>query len=956
MAASSNSKTKASGEAKKKASESQSNKKTSSGEAAKSKSGQNAKSRQATGRAQKTGAKAAARRSDARGQLASQLTPFCLYIAALLFLLVLIPGISGDGIVISFLRNAMLGLFSAAAFAVPILLVMLGAFWRRGGGGDRIGWQFWDTLGISFVFSILLHIVLSGKSSFDIVSLYKSGITYESGGVVGGFFASVFITCLGKVISVILLCTVMLVLCLLLFGLTPGAVYAMVKERAAENRARRREAQDNYEVAEAEGELPPAKSAAALPSAANHALPAPRETKKSHRGGAKFDPDVDISSDDNADELKESPDTTPDEGEADEIDKKIFDEVMRRTRERYGEQSFEKEASEASSAVPPRAEAAAVQSKADHAATSRKKTRREEAERLPLEPVSEKSESIDLAKIFVDPDAIALLRGVKAASFDESDYEGAAADEDIIEAERRAVEEIMPDAIGKEPSVPEPEAVVPVYEFPSLTLLAEPKATAGADIGELKETAQRLVDTLASFRVRTKISDIFHGPTITRYELTPDVGTRVSSIANLADDIALNLAAESVRIEAPIPGKAAVGVEVPNRTRETVYLRQLFDTDEFRNAKGLLTAALGCDVAGQPVYCNIAKMPHLLIAGTTGGGKSVCINCIIMSILYRTTPDQVRLIMIDPKQVEFVPYNGIPHLHVPVVSDMKKAAGTLQWAVGEMEKRYEMIRDVGMKNIEGYNKVTENDPEKPYMPYLVIFIDELADLMMTASDDVETPICRIAQKGRAAGVHIIIGTQRPSVDVVTGLIKANFPSRIALTSASQTDSRTILGTGGAEKLLGRGDMLYAPIGAPKPLRVQGAFVDEDEVDAVTEFLKGICPTPSYDEAAIDGIEEASRQCGNGKKGARDASDGSDNGGAFGDDPMMRQALELAVDAGKISTSLIQRRLSLGYGRAAKLIDRMEALGFVGPPDGSRPREVLISRQAFQELVLKEGLD
>ncbi len=863
--------------------------------------------------------------------LGAQIVPFCLYIAALLVLLVLIPAASGDGIVISFLRRALFGLFSASAFAVPVLLVLLGVFWRSGGGGTRVGWQFYCSLAVAFVFSVTLHIVLSGEAVFDIPTLFNGGVDYSTGGVIGGFFGSVFLVCLGRVVSLILLIAALFVLCLLLFGLTPNAVYIAAKSRAAERREARAElaeTEDGYE------DEPEPETAAIVPAPA-----------KEHGGRKKFDTDVDMSGDSHEDgELHGIPDLTPEGEEVADIDKKIFDEVMRRTRERYGEQSFEK----GSSGSPELAE------KNDNSA---KAERHKKVERL--EPVEKDADAdgIDLSKIFVDPDAIALLKKRSAApAFDESAREGEASREDILEAERQAVDDTVPDD-GAGTLAPEAEAAVPVYEFPPLDLLAKPKAATEADIAELRETAQRLVDTLASFRVKTKISDIFHGPTITRYELTPEVGTRVSSIANLSDDIALNLAAESVRIEAPIPGKAAVGVEVPNRTRETVYLRQLFDTDEFRGAKSLLTAALGLDVAGQPIFCDISKMPHLLIAGTTGGGKSVCINCIIMSILYRTTPDQVRLIMIDPKQVEFVPYNGIPHLHVPVVSDMKKAAGTLGWAVGEMERRYEMIRDVGMKNIEGYNKVTNGDPEKPYMPYLVIFIDELADLMMTASDDVETPICRIAQKGRAAGVHIIIGTQRPSVDVVTGLIKANFPSRIALTSASQTDSRTILGTGGAEKLLGRGDMLYAPIGAPKPLRVQGAFVGEDEVEAVTEFLKGICPVPNYDEDAIDGIEEAARQCGNGKRGSREAAEeGGGGDGVFGDDPMMRQALELAVDSGKISTSLIQRRLSLGYGRAAKLIDRMEALGFVGPPDGSRPREVLISRQAFQELVLKEGSD
>ena len=364
-----------------------------------------------------------------------------------------------------------------------------------------------------------------------------------------------------------------------------------------------------------------------------------------------------------------------------------------------------------------------------------------------------------------------------------------------------------------------------------------------------------------------------------------------------------------------------------------------------------MNVVLGKSVAGEPIYLDIAKMPHLLIAGATGMGKSVCINTMIISLLYKATPDEVKMILIDPKKVEFSMYNGIPHLLVPVVSDPKKAAGSLHWAVTEMERRFEMIEDVGVRDVMSYNRITENDPEKERLPQIVIVIDELADLMMTAPDDVEDSICRLAQKARAAGMHLVIGTQRPSVDVVTGLIKANVPSRIACTMASQVDSRTILDVAGAEKLIGKGDMLYSPVGFNKPMRVQGAFVSDSEVESVVQFLKNACGSCEYNDDVMAQIDREAARCGMGKKGGGGAVDLDDED--MDSDPMLGQALKLAVESGKISTSLIQRKLSLGYGRAAKLIDKMQILGYVSPPEGQKPRTVLISKQQYMEMVLKQ---
>ncbi|MBQ2863465.1 MAG: DNA translocase FtsK, partial [Clostridia bacterium] len=489
-----------------------------------------------------------------------------------------------------------------------------------------------------------------------------------------------------------------------------------------------------------------------------------------------------------------------------------------------------------------------------------------------------------------------------------------------------------------------------IYRFPPISILAKaaPINESGAQ-EELAQNARKLVDTLMSFKVKTKILSVSRGPTITRYELSPEAGTRVRSIANLVDDIALNLATSGVRIEAPIPGKSAVGIEVPNKNVSTVRLRELIDSNSFKNAESKLNVALGVDVAGTPVYCNIAKMPHMLIAGATGMGKSVCINSIISSILYKATPDEVKLILVDPKKVEFNIYNGLPHLLVPVVSDPQKAAGSLNWAVGEMERRFSLIDEVGVRDITGYNEITKNDPDREPMPYVVIIIDELADLMMTAPDAVETSICRLAQKARAAGMHLVIGTQRPSVDVITGLIKANIPSRIAFTVASQVDSKTIIDIGGAEKLIGRGDMLYAPVGFMKPLRVQGAFVSDEEVRALTDFIRSEGGFIEYDPDIISSIEREAERCA--QKGKSGSGDFDEDELRENVDPKFREALEIAVNAGKISTSLLQRNLSVGYGRAAKIIDRMQALGYVSPPDGQKPREVLITKQMYMEMVV-----
>ena len=488
-----------------------------------------------------------------------------------------------------------------------------------------------------------------------------------------------------------------------------------------------------------------------------------------------------------------------------------------------------------------------------------------------------------------------------------------------------------------------------VYTLPPMSLLNEVKKPAKPDDieNEIHRNAQKLVETLKSFGVQTTFLGASRGPSVTRYELQPAPGVKISKIAGLADDVALNLAVSGVRI-APVPDKAAVGIEIPNKVKETVFFRELVDSETFKKTfANKLDSVLGKDISGETVRCNVSKMPHLLIAGTTGSGKSVCVNSIIMSILMKSTPSDVRLIMVDPKQVEFMMYNGIPHLLIPVVTDPKKAAGALAWSVTEMENRYTLFSENNVRNIDGYNELVEKGMiDGEIMPRIVIFIDELADLMMASPKDVEDSIVRLAQKARAAGMHLVIATQKPTVQVVTGLIKGNIPSRIALMVASQVDSRVILDASGAEKLLGNGDMLYMPVGSPKPIRLQGCYVSDDEVERVVEFIKQTFRA-EYDENIMAEIERQTEIVANTDKSASaDDSEGDDADEKLGD------AIEFVVTAGQASTSALQRHLKLGYGRAARLIDTMEKMGIVGPFEGSKPRAVLMTKQEWYERKLR----
>ncbi|MDE6664749.1 MAG: DNA translocase FtsK [Ruminococcus sp.] len=487
------------------------------------------------------------------------------------------------------------------------------------------------------------------------------------------------------------------------------------------------------------------------------------------------------------------------------------------------------------------------------------------------------------------------------------------------------------------------------YNLPYLDLLTSPKnrLNSAEAAAEMREKADIIVNTLKSFKVEVRIRDILRGPAITRYEVQPGVGVQVKKIKSLEDDIALNLAAQGVRIEAPVPGKSVVGIEVPNENKDVVTIREILSSPDFVNAKSKLAFAVGKDIAGNIIIGDIAKMPHVIIAGTTGSGKSVCTRSIIMSILYNSTPDEVRLILIDPKIVEFKVFDGIPHLLIPIVTDCKKAAGALNWAVNEMMRRYQIFADAGANDLKSYNSYAKQNEDIQTMPQIVVFIDELADMMLVAGKEVEDYICRLAQMGRAAGIHLVIATQRPTTDVITGLIKANIPSRIALSVMSQVDSRTIIDMAGADKLLGNGDMLYMPIGTSKPVRIQGCFASSKDINATLDYIRQQVEG-EYDNDIMQAVENFVPQT----KGNSNTDDFASTA-PLTDEDFVEKAIEVAVSNGQLSTSMLQRKLKLGYARAARIMDELEELGVIGASEGAKPRKVLMSKMQYDERKLRK---
>ncbi len=848
-----------------------------------------------------------------RSFFVSQVLPYILIVAAIFLIVCYFTGGGEDpGIINGFIYSTLTGLFSASAFVLPVFLLasaILGLTEKTDvSSGTR-----YTFAGISMLLLGALLQLLTPAGTFSPVTLFKNGTELSGGGFIGGLIGEFFLLCFKEAGSYVLIIAFLILSVLLMLGLTPKYIYVYIayKIKTSRDEAARRRAEEmldepiHFRDPDAIAEAYEAKQAERVKEKAEKAEPSKRKPK--------FDTDVPVDVEIPEDVLP------PVEEKAEEVesapvdlDAAIFNEVLERTRSGKSPEEIAAEEAFFEGAEKPKAEA-----------------------------VSPKAEEIKPEVSGVSADSAAILDQLADAYLGrDGEKESALSVERSDEGEITSIEQVAIE-------IPKPE-----YKFPPIDLLSEDKGSKAGDIrGELHDNAAKLVRVLGSFNVKTKIVGVSRGPTITRYELLPEAGTRVRSIANLVDDIALNLATTGVRIEAPIPGKAAVGIEVPNKVAETVYLRSLIETKEFSESASKISTALGKNVGGEPVFMDIKKMPHLLIAGATGMGKSVCINCLLVSMLYKASPDEVKLMLIDPKKVEFNIYNGLPHLLVPVVSDPKKAAGSLNWAVNEMERRFGLIEAVGVRDIASYNEITKNDPDYEYMPQIVIVIDELADLMSTAPDDVETSIARLAAKARAAGMHLIIGTQRPSVDVITGVIKANIPSRIACTVASQVDSRTIIDRSGAENLIGRGDMLYSPVGSAKPMRVQGAFVSDREVDEVVSYIKShnVADENAKGDEIMKEIEAAAAMCG-AKKGSGGAvAEGGDGDG----DPLVRQALDVAFESGKISTSLLQRRLSIGYGRAAKIIDRLEELGYVSAPEGQKPRQLLITKQEFMEMVLRD---
>ena len=919
--------------------------------------------RREAARSESTDKQHASKAKKPRRSLGYKITPyvllcFSLILAVCMIIVRLLDMDEGAGAIGYFLQGFFGGLFGGAAIFLPLILGYIGIKWCV----HNVKWKERDmvpssefyaeyrkakrALVLQVVMASLVFLtistmmgVLADYGDLDVLDMWEDGYEtlVEGGGVIGGMLGYALTLAFRQVVSMIILGILLFLFVILALGLTPDFFVTKIREhheshreeraiRAAERKeleaARREEAHRaklEEQKAREERRIALEKEKREAEEAARRAWEEERASAAAaaaaatvYRGEAEAAPKNEITHDEIMDMVEPADADLP------------FDE----------EPAVEEPAVEEPSTDPIEAMTANLGKDYGESAL----------------PESGEYDSLDR---FLDslnqkePEQTAVEEKAPAAAPKKKELTPFELSELASEELLSDVSEVTPEQA--EESEPEPEIPARPYLFPPMELLIKKEQAEKEDFtAELRENAQLLLETLKSFRINIKSIDYSRGPTITRYELRPEAGVRVRSIANLVDDIALSLATSGVRIEAPIPGKPAVGIEVPNRNRATVFLRDLIDNSQFIEAKSKLTASLGMDVGGNPIYFDITKMPHMIIAGATGMGKSVCINSIIISILYKARPEDVKLILIDPKKVEFNLYKDIPHLYAPIVSEPKKAAGALASAVAEMERRFELIEEVGVRDIASYNAATENDPYKEHMPHMVIIIDELADLMMTAPDDVEASICRLAQKARAAGIHIIIGTQRPSVDVITGLIKANIPSRIACTVASQVDSRTIIDIAGAEKLIGRGDMLFAPVGAQKPLRVQGAFVTENEVESICMYIRENNQKAKYNSEFINRIEEEAAKCGS-KKGGGSAEGGmmsvSDSEGG---DSKFHDAVKLAVEEGKISTSLMQRRLGVGYGRAAKIIDTMEQMGYVSKPDGNKPRRVLLTSEEYAQ--------
>ena len=839
------------------------------------------------------------------------------------FLLAGIDGAMGD--LGNLLRNLFFGFFGWPAYFIPFVLVNMIIYWRRYVDLGVIRRKIVFGTAIPLLLSSLIHSLAIarlydgykwaewGKSIFgtkEAVSNWTHGVTLHGGGFFGGLFGGFFRCLIGYVGSVIVIIAVLALAIIFYVGLSPRHFIDMISSLTSKLKSKPHERK--IEVIEPEEEEE---------EEIEEVLPKPRTRRKP---APAPEPEEDIAAAIPAPEEDDSPavsgiEIKPAGGEFDPDAMEVLGSIETKHAEK------EKEKKKTLDSLRPVSESESPESFGELVDTIFG-----EAPKTVEEPAP----------------AVLEITEAPVVNIPAEEPEESAPVEDGI---------LLPDQAKKKQAYEQLAA----YIFPPLTLLRE-STSPGRDAinAELRANAETLIEKLESFHVKLAKIEYSRGPTLTRYELYPAPGVKANSIKNLQTDIAMALQAK-IRIEAPIPGKSAVGVEVPNKSSSTVAIRELLDSDQFKDAKSKLFACLGKDITGEPIFIDIGKMPHLLIAGTTGSGKSVCINSIIMSLLYKARPDEVQFIMIDPKKVEMSMYNNLPHLRVPVVTNVKKAAGTLNAAVGEMEHRYELFENNLARDIDGYNRMMKaEDPDFIPLPRLVIIIDELADLMMSAPSEIETSIVRLAQKARAAGIHLIVGTQRPSVDVITGLIKANIPSRIAFAVASGIDSRTIIDTVGAEKLLGRGDMLFCPIGAQNPIRAQGTFVTDDEVVAVTNFVKENSAGAHYDDEFLSRIEKESEQIVTVTPGAKKPAGGAGGGGAASGssecfDELFFDALKLAVESGTVATSFLQRNINVGFGRGARIIDRMAKLGFVTQPDGTKPRQVLLTASQLAELIARD---
>ena len=912
--------------------------------------------------------------------------------------------------------QGLFGCLGGAAYLIPLLLINLVIFWKRCYEDGLLLIKVILSVVMMLLISAVIHVVACHNSALaDIVSpgqLYQEGADFNGGGILGGLLGYLLYKGLKLAGTIVLAVLTLPLLLMCLIGVTPAYVFGKIGravksqwQKSAEERALREAEAEDDEDDEDESEE---KRKAAIQEKYRERRAKADEKKEKERNKKKKATETvveDPFEDEDDGEIHDTQTVAEDEAEEEDHENLVVDprtgEVLgtdggkgkRKSRrgkdqpaqdetdpdedsdEPIGLPFYEKTDKESDDKKQDDKNSSLVQKTAAergvHSAHDE-----DEADDTSLDDLPDDDEEMetDTMEVGYDDDAEDLNHTTGTVNYEVVTEDEVPEQKDrkkrdpfatvrILKSDTSAVKEaglseeevVISSAHTEEELEDEAEEPVKEYVFPPVDLLTKGSSRYEANDAEIAENTQVLREVLESFHIRVREISCSCGPTITRFEVKPDSGVRVRSIANLVDDIAMGLAKAGVRIEAPIPGKAAVGIEVPNADPSTVYFRNILETPEFRNHKSRIASCLGADVSGRPVILDINKMPHLLVAGTTGSGKSVCINSIIMSILYKAKPDEVKLILIDPKKVEFAVYRDLPHLYCPLISDPKKAAGALNSAVNEMERRFELIEEVGVRNLAGYNEVTAGDPERPPMPQMIIIIDELADLMMTASNEVETAICRLAQKARAAGIHLILGTQRPSTDVITGLIKANIPSRIAFTVTQSIDSRIIIDTTGAEKLIGRGDMLYSPVGTTKPMRVQGTFVSDGEVERVVTFIKEHNEKGEFDESFTRQIEIEAAKCAAGKKKGEQMSiedfDGLGGGGGRKDneDPKFWEALDVAVGKEKIGTSALQRALNLGYGRAAKIIDRMEELGFVGPDPGTKQgRRVIITKQQLME--------